>query len=164
MTCESNVYFIANAAGTHVKIGRSERPERRVLDLQIGNHDQLSLLHTVSGGVLLEAYLHSRYAAWRRLGEWFEISPKMRRDIEMNNFPDEADLAAVRGYVPKYPVYQKPRVQHEGIPRLWQHKNGIWYILFGIRQKSRISTLSKDRSEAEKVLAQFIASSASHAA
>ena len=41
--------------------------------------------------------------------------------------------------------------------QLWQHKNGYWYVLHGPRLRRQISTKTKDRGEAEKFLARFIA-------
>lgn len=41
--------------------------------------------------------------------------------------------------------------------QLWQHKNGYWYVLHGPRLRRQISTQTKDRGEAEKFLARFIA-------
>lgn len=43
--------------------------------------------------------------------------------------------------------------------KLWQHKNGTWYVLHGLRLKRRISARTKDRSEAEIYLRRFIAGS-----
>jgi integrase len=40
--------------------------------------------------------------------------------------------------------------------RLWQHKNGIHYILYGPELKRRVSTGTRDRRQAEQYLAQFI--------
>lgn len=40
---------------------------------------------------------------------------------------------------------------------LWQHKNGRWYVLYGPRLRSQISTQTTDRGEAEQFLARFIA-------
>jgi integrase len=39
--------------------------------------------------------------------------------------------------------------------QLWQHKNGVYYVLYGPESKRRISTRSRDRGEAESYLKQF---------
>lgn len=44
--------------------------------------------------------------------------------------------------------------------QLWQHANGVYYVLYGPRLKRRISTRTRDRGQAETFLAQFIAGSA----
>jgi integrase len=41
--------------------------------------------------------------------------------------------------------------------QLWQHPNGTFYILHGTRLRSRLSTRTKDRREAEIFLSRFIA-------
>jgi integrase len=41
--------------------------------------------------------------------------------------------------------------------QLWRHDNGNWYVLYGPRLKKRISAQTKDRREAERFLARFIA-------
>jgi integrase len=41
--------------------------------------------------------------------------------------------------------------------RLWQHKNGTYYILYGPDLKRRISTRTRDRGQAAKLLDQFSA-------
>lgn len=45
--------------------------------------------------------------------------------------------------------------------RLWQHKNGIFYVLYGPQLKQRLSTRTRDRGEAEQRLADFIRGSRS---
>lgn len=44
--------------------------------------------------------------------------------------------------------------------QLWQHPNGVYYVLYGPRLKKRLSTRTRDRGAAEAALAQFIAGSA----
>jgi integrase len=39
--------------------------------------------------------------------------------------------------------------------RLWRHRNGYWYILYGPRHKQRLSTGTKDRAEAKDELRLF---------
>lgn len=45
--------------------------------------------------------------------------------------------------------------------QLWQHPNGVYYVLYGPRLKRRISTRARNRGQAETFLAQFIAGSGS---
>jgi integrase len=40
---------------------------------------------------------------------------------------------------------------------LWQHENGIWYVLYGPRLSRRVSTRTRDRREADAFLAQYVA-------
>lgn len=44
--------------------------------------------------------------------------------------------------------------------QLWQHPNGVYYVLHGPRLKKRVSTRLRDRSKAEIYLSQFIAAQA----
>jgi integrase len=41
--------------------------------------------------------------------------------------------------------------------QLWKHPNGKWYVLYGPRLRSRVSTGETDRAKAEIYLSQFIA-------
>ena len=41
--------------------------------------------------------------------------------------------------------------------QLWQHRNGVWYVLHGPRLRKRISAQTKNRRAAEQFLARFIA-------
>lgn len=41
--------------------------------------------------------------------------------------------------------------------QLWHHPNGKWYVLYGPRLRSRVSTGETDRAKAEIYLSQFIA-------
>src|SRR5262245_53459441 len=43
--------------------------------------------------------------------------------------------------------------------QLWQHRNGIWYVLHGPRLRKRVSTRTQDRTAAEMFLTNFIAAS-----
>lgn len=40
--------------------------------------------------------------------------------------------------------------------RLWQHKNGYWYVLYGPELKRRVSTGTRDSGEAGQYLADFV--------
>jgi integrase len=56
-----------------------------------------------------------------------------------------------------------PRGTDEPEERLWQHRNGYWYVLYGPRLKQRFSTWTKDRTEAEGELRLFRLGRASRA-
>src|SRR6185437_6751785 len=53
------------------------------------------------------------------------------------------------------PAASLPGADAEPEERLWKHRNGRWYILFGPRLKQQLSTGTKDRAEAERELAAF---------
>jgi hypothetical protein len=69
------VYFIQQGEHGPVKIGRSNRPERRIGNLQTGNPDELSLRHVIPGNKDTERHLHARFKPWLIRGEWF-IDPE----------------------------------------------------------------------------------------
>ena len=68
-------YFIYNTALCHVKIGISERPWDRLLDLQQANSVPLRLLGVVRGNH--EKEWHARFARQRLLGEWFDLNMEL---------------------------------------------------------------------------------------
>jgi hypothetical protein len=76
MPNDGYVYFILSGSGD-VKIGYSERPGRRLDQLQTGRADRLSLLAAFPGTAQLEADLHRRFAEHRKCGEWFSPAPEI---------------------------------------------------------------------------------------
>ncbi len=70
------VYFIANGHGS-VKIGCTAKLETRVAALAHGSDTPLTLVRSVEGGRLVEAWLHKRFAEHRLHGEWFVLVPEM---------------------------------------------------------------------------------------
>lgn len=66
----SLVYFIGYDGGP-IKIGHSVNPTARLVDLQMGSHEDLRILATMPGGLRKERELHRRFAAHRLRGEWF---------------------------------------------------------------------------------------------
>ena len=65
------VYFIQAGDTGPVKIGLAGDPERRVRELQTGNHRDLVIRHIVPGDRHVERQLHHRFRAARIKGEWF---------------------------------------------------------------------------------------------
>jgi integrase len=74
------VYFVSD--GEAVKIGRSADPERRLKAIQTHHPKPLWLLGTVSTRLLTEQEAHSRFAGHRRLGEWFDGSEAVLKEIQ----------------------------------------------------------------------------------
>lgn len=73
----SFVYFISEAAGGPVKIGRGVDPSARLSELQVGNHRELVLLGAVKEHDGLEGHLHDRFWLSRLRGEWFARTPEL---------------------------------------------------------------------------------------
>jgi hypothetical protein len=60
----------------YCKIGRSVNPAQRAVELQVGNPRKLFLSAVLRTGdtVGLEAKYHKRFAHFRLVGEWFDLS------------------------------------------------------------------------------------------
>lgn len=69
------VYFIQAGADGPIKIGVADDPEKRLNELQIGNHAELFLRARRPGGLELERELHARFWNTRVRGEWFADTP-----------------------------------------------------------------------------------------
>lgn len=69
----SRVYFVQSLDGGPVKIGRSIKPQERLLSLQTANPDPLCVVATMPGGATVERMLHRAFARSRVRpdGEWF---------------------------------------------------------------------------------------------
>lgn len=75
---EQDVYFISadpeDMLNAPVKIGISNYPEMRLMELQQTSPARLVLLATCPGGLQRERRYHERFAADRIHGEWFKRS------------------------------------------------------------------------------------------
>ncbi|MFD3937832.1 GIY-YIG nuclease family protein [Streptomyces sp. NPDC058611] len=69
----SYVYVIGSSGSTHVKIGTSVSPEKRLKELQTGNPGRLEVLWCTPGGRDLESALHKVFDEYRMEGEWFDF-------------------------------------------------------------------------------------------
>lgn len=67
-------WVYAISSGTHIKIGRSYDPSRRLSSLQSGSVERLRLLWSEEGGAGLERFLHDRLTRYRVHGEWFDLT------------------------------------------------------------------------------------------
>jgi hypothetical protein len=65
------IYFIQSGEHGPIKIGLSNKPDRRVPQLQTGNPDALFLRHVIPGDLAVEKKLHERFRPARIRGEWF---------------------------------------------------------------------------------------------
>lgn len=71
------VYFFITESGL-VKIGRARNIWKRLAQLQIGNHETLSMIGSLAGGRGLELEIHELLADTRVRGEWFRGSDTLR--------------------------------------------------------------------------------------
>ncbi len=68
--------YIVRAGDTdYVKIGRALNVEKRVMELQVGNHEELRIVRKLFGDD--EADFHAKFADRRVRGEWFLFHPDM---------------------------------------------------------------------------------------
>lgn len=72
------VYIVQSESGA-VKIGISNNVRARLRELQVGNHEALSLAYSLrvadkETALLLESALHARYPTQKLRGEWFSVN------------------------------------------------------------------------------------------
>jgi hypothetical protein len=70
-----SVYLIRGNDGKY-KIGIAKNPKQRILQLQTGNSDQLTLIEAYKSenANQIESTLHRRFSYVRNVGEWFDLS------------------------------------------------------------------------------------------
>ena len=73
------VYFLRH--GDRVKIGFSEKPGQRMIELRTGGATVADSMIAVRATMADEARLHERFAMYRRHGEWFTLVEPLRRFI-----------------------------------------------------------------------------------
>lgn len=76
------IYFIRSLAGGPIKIGTAGNPWQRCATLQTGNPEKLGVFAVIHGGRMEEIALHSRFAAERVQGEWFNATTELCAFIE----------------------------------------------------------------------------------
>lgn len=71
------IYVIKTEDDSAIKIGFTKTKEgvnRRLCDLQIGNHIKLTVIHTFKGGRSYEKLAHGFLHQYHLTGEWFDYS------------------------------------------------------------------------------------------
>lgn len=74
------VYFVSD--GRAIKIGFSERPDKRLTGLQVNTPNTLTILATVPAAVMDELSVQRRFEHLRVRGEWFRMEPELLEFIE----------------------------------------------------------------------------------
>ncbi len=86
------IYFVGVDDGhSPIKIGWAEDVGKRMKQLQIGNWKDLVTFGEISGGKLLEHWLHKQIKEHHIRGEWFARTPALmwlRRLEELTHVPD----------------------------------------------------------------------------
>jgi hypothetical protein len=73
-----NLYLMQTTSGG-LKVGRSADPARRRRVLETASGRKIVVLSVLNGRGAMEAEIHQRLAACRRLGEWFALTADSRR-------------------------------------------------------------------------------------
>lgn len=77
----NRVYFIHSEEQRGVKIGHSNKPNKRLDQFQVGNPSELVMLGSIPGGRRLEKRWHAQWNdLWIR-GEWFRAEPELMQAI-----------------------------------------------------------------------------------
>lgn len=92
---QSVVYLITDDTG-FVKIGYTTDFESRFSVLSVGSPRQLRLLLAIRSTAELESHLHSHFFRYRRKGEWFALTGKLKEFIEQCQ-----DLASGKAQIPE---------------------------------------------------------------
>lgn len=100
------VYLIEQANSPYCKIGVSDYPAERLTQLQHKNPDRLYVRYLLevasrADAYTLESHLHSRYAGFRRHGEWF----KLKADYVVNLANMTDTMRALIVCVKEYPEW-----------------------------------------------------------
>ena len=80
---QTMTYFIQGEKTGLIKIGTSNNPMHRLMELQIGSPDTLIMLKYVDSLTYPETELHQRFKHLRRHGEWFYPDPDLTRFINL---------------------------------------------------------------------------------
>lgn len=76
------IYFIQAGENGPIKIGYTEKsPYKRLNSLQVGNHEELTLIAIMPGGERSESELHKRFEYAHKRGEWFYPTLRLIRFI-----------------------------------------------------------------------------------
>jgi len=76
------IYFITARDVGRVKIGFSDSPRTRFIKMRTDSPMPLVLERLCEGDQNAERELHRRFAEFRRIGEWFDLSPEIESYME----------------------------------------------------------------------------------
>ncbi len=72
-----NLIYAVQAASGPIKIGIAIDMKKRLQGLQVGHHEQLTLIALSRGGREAEMAFHKKFAEHRIRGEWFRPEPSL---------------------------------------------------------------------------------------
>ena len=77
-----SIYFITTPSG-HVKIGFTDgSPAFRLMNLQIGSWEPLTLALVIQGGEKQERWYHRLFERDHVRGDWFRVSPQIKKFMD----------------------------------------------------------------------------------
>jgi len=76
------VYYVEAVSVNKIKIGISERPSKRLKELQSSSPTLLKLIYFEPGDRKEEVFLHRQFAKNNTNGEWFNYTPQIKRFVE----------------------------------------------------------------------------------
>lgn len=76
------IYFVQAVKSKAIKIGVTNDPAKRLMQLQTGSHEPLVLLGTIPGDYTEESRLHRQFAPYRIHGEWFRSDDQFMAEIQ----------------------------------------------------------------------------------
>lgn len=87
------IYFIQAEPNGRIKIGRSNSPEKRLANMQVGSPVKLKLIGTKNGGLAEEKHMHVVFSSHWSHGEWFEPAKELVDFIlSLHDIPKQAGL------------------------------------------------------------------------
>ena len=87
------IYFILDKKDNAVKIGYSENPQRRLVEIQATRKNKLKLFYTQIGNKRDEQIYHMTYSQQRLGGEWFRVKGKLKEFIAKKLSTPHKDMA-----------------------------------------------------------------------
>lgn len=78
----ATIYFVQGETTKRIKIGFTVNVTKRLMDMQQGSPDRLTLLWCYIAVIPHESELHRHFARWRVHGEWFEPHESLLRYIK----------------------------------------------------------------------------------
>jgi len=88
------VYFIQGAEDS-IKIGRSNDPDRRLMELQTASPIELKFIKVIEGDEKLESEIHTRFGKSNIRGEWFKPSKRLLEFIDNLESPKYPEFTII---------------------------------------------------------------------
>jgi len=80
---KTEIYFIKNKKESIVKIGISRNIKTRLAIIQSNNHEELILIGSIFGGLILEKEIHKKLEKYNIRGEWFKLNKTVKKEINI---------------------------------------------------------------------------------